>query len=387
MQELRVRLETVTPLFLGGEEPRQDPELRASSFRGALRYWLRAALAGAVGDDDRGVQKVWAAESAVFGSAGEGQSGIGDKRAGASAVVVRVRGQMPDPLPYQKSNPGWDPITRRPIPSGRDYLFWSMAKTSADAARSYWPPGTSFELALAARPGAADGEAALDQAIAALWLLVHLGGIGARSRRTGGSMGVPNAVEANGLRFALAGTTPGALAGELREGLGQVRSLFRALGNQAPAAVPSEFDVLHPRCCRVWVLGLWPSTNQAMEEIGTALQRFRGPRGRGPQDRVRRRESGIGLLERAVFGLPIKGVDAKEGGSQVDRRASPLWLKVSKTVKGNYAGIATLFSSRFLPERAFLQASGRRADPPADYGLLEGFVREYFAAAQEVRYE
>jgi CRISPR-associated protein Cmr1 len=42
MLPLTVELETVTPLFLGGAEPRgSPPELRAASVRGALRYWLR----------------------------------------------------------------------------------------------------------------------------------------------------------------------------------------------------------------------------------------------------------------------------------------------------------------------------------------------------------
>ncbi|MGQ9778178.1 MAG: type III-B CRISPR module RAMP protein Cmr1, partial [Thermodesulfobacteriota bacterium] len=49
MCELKVTLETVTPLFLGGAAPRGAPELRAPSFRGALRYWLRA-LVGAAGE-------------------------------------------------------------------------------------------------------------------------------------------------------------------------------------------------------------------------------------------------------------------------------------------------------------------------------------------------
>jgi CRISPR-associated protein Cmr1 len=43
---LAVTLETVTPLFLGGADPRGAPELRPPPFRGAMRYWLRAALGG-----------------------------------------------------------------------------------------------------------------------------------------------------------------------------------------------------------------------------------------------------------------------------------------------------------------------------------------------------
>lgn len=39
IQTLTVTLETITPLFLGGTDPRGAPEIRPPSFRGALRYW------------------------------------------------------------------------------------------------------------------------------------------------------------------------------------------------------------------------------------------------------------------------------------------------------------------------------------------------------------
>jgi hypothetical protein len=45
-------LETITPLFLTGADPRGEPELRAASIRGALRFWLRALLGGVIGDRD-----------------------------------------------------------------------------------------------------------------------------------------------------------------------------------------------------------------------------------------------------------------------------------------------------------------------------------------------
>jgi CRISPR-associated protein Cmr1 len=44
MQKITVKLETVTPLFLGGADPRGEPELRPPAFRGAMRYWLRAEV-------------------------------------------------------------------------------------------------------------------------------------------------------------------------------------------------------------------------------------------------------------------------------------------------------------------------------------------------------
>lgn len=43
-QNITVKLETVTPLFLGGAEPRGEPELRPPAFRGAMRHWLQVEV-------------------------------------------------------------------------------------------------------------------------------------------------------------------------------------------------------------------------------------------------------------------------------------------------------------------------------------------------------
>jgi CRISPR-associated protein Cmr1 len=66
MNELTLTLETVTPLFLGGAERRGAPELRPPAFRGAMRYWLRAALGGVIGDSN--LDELHRLENAVFGS-------------------------------------------------------------------------------------------------------------------------------------------------------------------------------------------------------------------------------------------------------------------------------------------------------------------------------
>jgi CRISPR-associated protein Cmr1 len=78
-------LVTLTPLFLGGAEPRGDPELRSSSVRGALRFWLRALLGGCYGTDDQALAEIRRLEAETFGEAG------GEGKAGASKIVVRVR--------------------------------------------------------------------------------------------------------------------------------------------------------------------------------------------------------------------------------------------------------------------------------------------------------
>lgn len=152
--KLTVTLETVTPLFLGGANPRGAPELRAPSFRGALRYWLRAALGGVIGDHNLdGLRRL---ESAVFGSTEFG-----------SPVHVRLH-----PV-------GGEPRSRNekilPHKEGREA-----------GSRQAIQPGQQFELVLSMPyRGNEDVWAA---AIAALRLAVTFGGVGLRSRRGYGTL-------------------------------------------------------------------------------------------------------------------------------------------------------------------------------------------------------
>jgi CRISPR-associated protein Cmr1 len=69
MRELRVTLETVTPLLLHGAD-NETPELRPPSFRGAMRYWWRAALGGVIGD--KNLEGLHELEGTVFGSTERG---------------------------------------------------------------------------------------------------------------------------------------------------------------------------------------------------------------------------------------------------------------------------------------------------------------------------
>ena len=62
MQEVTFTLQTITPLFLAGAE-QDSAELRAPSFRGAMRYWLRALVGSKYGTNKEGLKEVVAAES------------------------------------------------------------------------------------------------------------------------------------------------------------------------------------------------------------------------------------------------------------------------------------------------------------------------------------
>ncbi len=378
---ITVTLEAVTPLFLAGADPRGAPELRPPAFRGALRYWFRAAAGGALGGD---IQAVARAEREVFGAAagsaggGDGERAPSGRRAAAGASAVVVGLALPAGTPASKVYAGNDFGT---VTSGRRYLFWSMAESGSkekgnyQGPKQYFPPGVRFVVELAPRRGAPAAGSRLEEAVAALWLLVQLGGVGSRARRLGGSLSARAPVQAAGLAFALQGASAAKVAEELGAGLRQVRAIFQRVCGHAATVVPGvpEFDVLHPNMCKVWVLDEYPTWENATDAVGGALRSYRiaaaNPNKTAPS-----------LLARTVFGLPLKGVAIH--GAGIDRRASPLWLKLSKTQAGRYVAVATLFKSRFLPGDVQLNGSA----PPRDYELIERWIAERFPQRAEVRY-
>lgn len=377
MPILRLELETVTPLFLGGAEPRgSPPELRAASVRGALRYWLRALLGGAMGDGD--LNTLRAVEDFVFGST----------ETGASAIVLTLKHNGLETAEFRR---------RRAIreggrfkPEGADYLFWSMSETGKkergnwQPARQYIVPGTKLTLTMKPRLGAPNAEDAWWRASAAVWLLMQLGALGSRSRRGAGSLcATREPGQADLPPFRPPATAEG-LKKQLEAGLHQIRESLVTTGK---LRIPPRFDVLAPGVCKVWVLAdqrSWSTWQQALDGIGGRMRDFRNRRS-PDHDTMRdwmRRGPTPPTVERAAFGLPLPFRYSRGGpfdvvqGSQHDRRSSPLWLRVTKLTSGQYVGVATLFKSAFLAERESLQLQrGRRTTaPPENYSLVEEFI-------------
>lgn len=153
-RSLTVTLETVTPLFLGGANPRGAPELRPPAFRGALRYWLRAALGGVIGDNN--LEALHDLESSVFGSTDFG-----------SRIHVRLSGLDGGPrsnvekiLPHKE---GREAGARQAIQAAQRFVL--MLSTPDYVSQEVWKAS-----------------------IGALRLSVIFGGVGLRSRRGYGTL-------------------------------------------------------------------------------------------------------------------------------------------------------------------------------------------------------
>lgn len=157
MRKLEVTLETVTPVFLGGAD--QKPELRPPSIRGQLRYWLRAALGGIVGNQDLEVLKK--TESELFGST-EGTGAVAVRASWLNSKIPALVKE--DALPHK----------------------------SADhpAVMDGFPAGAPFNVTLSQRDGSDD---VWLSAVSAFLLTVAYGGLGRRCRRGWGSLRIIDA--------------------------------------------------------------------------------------------------------------------------------------------------------------------------------------------------
>ncbi|MBV9228007.1 MAG: type III-B CRISPR module RAMP protein Cmr1 [Chloroflexi bacterium] len=200
MQEVIFDLQTITPIFLAGAEYSLNPirdqrqrerdgrrtfathgwdlqaEMRPPSLRGLMRYWLRAAVGGLLDTTTVSLDKVIQFEQSVFGTTDQ-----------ASAITLRIADVQQKAKQFRKGR-----STSEKDINGRDYLLWSMAESGGGEKykfdRWYFPEGTRFKVVLSERVVDPATPYTLPYAVAALWLLTSLGGIGARSRRCAGSL-------------------------------------------------------------------------------------------------------------------------------------------------------------------------------------------------------
>lgn len=187
-------LTLVTPAFLAG--PRQDKtdcDLRPATLRGMLRWWWRTLYS-----DIEQPALLRALESAIWGST---------ECQGAVAVTVRPTHKA-EPTEFgkirQNAESDFHKVQqqfrnehklRTPGKAGTKaeglfYLAYGMnerARGTVVINRPFAPPGSSWEVTFLARDAESvdwiTAEEALAQARAALWLLRHFGGVGAKCRK------------------------------------------------------------------------------------------------------------------------------------------------------------------------------------------------------------
>ena len=397
MQEVTFDLQTITPLFMAGADYRSIPipskrqqgkrtfatqgwdlqaEIRSSSFRGLMRYWLRTAINGLGGN----VRDIMQFEQSIFGTTDQG-----------SPINVRISNISKKAERFRKDK---ESFSQENI-TGRDYLLWSMAESGKGQDykpdRWYFPEGTRFNVVLSERIPDSAVPQALPSAIASMWLLAYLGGIGSRSHRCAGSLTVQH-IRGNAINLPFAeAASQEELQRFLQQGLQEIRKLYAShlqrlkKQNSTMSLTHAPFDsLLLPRVgnlssssyyCRIWILtqdtgSPWQSLKDAMNTIGTQLKE---------------RRSSLEPQERATFGLPVNiNLPDRdlEKALKDNRRASPLWLRIIKLSGGGYVGIAVLFKT---PAPSIIHPNNKRIlIPSPDYTLIENWITTAFPRALEV---
>jgi CRISPR-associated protein Cmr1 len=375
--------EAITPLAVHGADARQYPELRAPAFRGVIRYWYRALAGGTTLDNEMRVK-----ENHIFGSnesAGTVAIRVTSESTGVTTRYERDRAlRLPDGS-YQ--------------PTGRDYLFWSMAESGRlgtdrhQPATEYFAAGTKFKVILQTRSQTEDSS--LNQATAAFWLLSSLGSVGSRARRGAGSFSTQQSeyLVSPSLQFQTLSSVK-----ELVEYLGKgIKLCQKTLGQDVQVKnfgnKQAAFDCLSPDTSMVWVVAgkeRWSTWLDALNGLGSQVRDFRShhrPLGQHDHDAMLDWFEGgpSPELNRPVFGLPIPVRYSNGGPSDViqatnaDRRSSPLHIHVTRLLDGSHVGVLTLFKSAFLEQGQQLKLQSRRwkASPPRDYSVIEEFIQSF----------
>lgn len=390
LRTLDLDLEVITPLMSGGAA--RQAEVRPPSFRGMMRYWLRALLGGIYGPS---LPLVSAVEGGVFGH-----------QSHTSPLALRVRQGAPASAL---------PAAGEELP-GLGYLYYAAYQARRDAVL----PGQRILLRLQTRPFGAeqieidgvelDAELSWNLGLASLWLLTRLGGLGLRMRRGAGNLrlmdepaGWPAALPPALVRAA----TPVGYAEELATDLTRLRRAFGWPPTATLLTRPS-FAVLHPATCQLYVLDqVYDSWQTALDTLGRAFMAFRS---RQPDDyatvkgAITRPNWRIAGVKRSIFGLPLmfyfsslykqlqeQGVAQRDARSRASAqivprrgqsRASPLWVRVVRLNSDQpaYAVQMALFHSQFTSDGMLTLRPSDRSLRPIDFQAPADFsyVQEWF---------
>jgi CRISPR-associated protein Cmr1 len=222
-------------------------------------------------------------------------------------------------------------------------------------------------------------------------LLLHLGGLGSRSRRGAGSLQAIS-IEfspdfSTELPLLVSASTPAELVKVLSYGLKKCIEWIGGSGFSEKIISPSGFDIIHPSTCKIWVLDkVYDSSSEALNELGTIYQHFRNrrePDARTVGNSLNKHTDLSAPIQRAAFGLPIPFffMDSKDKANlqteHFERRASPLWFKIVRLSNAKFAIVLTWFNSEFLPEDEKLKLArekrGYLGDQPDD-SLISEFI-------------
>lgn len=353
-----MELEVLTPLYMGGPT-QQENRFRVSELKGALRFWYRALDPEYLSREDR-----------YFGGPAQDQS----LAVGQSPVLLRV--EIPGAREqYSESKQAGAASTGsardRPGLSYLGYNEWLKLESRREI-----PAGRKFRIVATLRPWVDpdhdEGPREIQQIqrawLAALWCVIYLGGLGARSRRGFGSLAVSRVEgwgQANSSELKI--FTPSAdSAAAYRDWLNQcLNQTIRGWVDQGKVSHHPGHPVLWSVTDAVQIQTLgsrdpWPGWEAALDAAGECLADYR--RCLIQEDLA---SAGSSEMRSPAFGLPwhwkkqIFSAVERGGSKRVNRQPSSLFIRVARLGDQKYVPIFIRLPSPYVPQPSVNVLAGK----------------------------
>lgn len=342
MNRIVFNCKTITPMFSG--DALQDPEIRPTEIKAAMRFWWRAIQS--YGD----LTQLRKAESELFGGAWDDRGKqLKPQKAKFNIDIVCAPA-------YNRNDNLWSLLEVKYIPpperrnygkyKGIAYLFYSI-NFGANRNRHHIPAGHNFQIHLSATT-----DQTLISAIFSLWLVVWFGAVGSRSRKGAGSFEVTSIdLGKNRIEplpsFIYDGSAP--LVEWLRL---QFNLILSALNNSHSkplynySKLSKEIIISNKTNHSDWM--------EALNEIGDHYESFR------KENRTKDFE------KLSFFGLPLshtRGGTVKPANDIYSKRSAPFAIKVFHIPDNGFAWMLLQFDGDFLPNGEMVKLERARKLP------------------------
>ncbi|NPV10613.1 MAG: type III-B CRISPR module RAMP protein Cmr1 [Ignavibacteria bacterium] len=315
MKKLTLTCKLITPMFMAGADS-STPELRASEFKGMMRWWWRAMKA------EDNIQVLKSAEQKIFGGTEEGT--------GKSKVTLRILSP--------KISIGQNIGSELANLEGIKYLYYStflLQSRGNRIFRSYFKPKpiqetknssdcTQFTIELTAFH---EGINVFKHFVASLWLSIYLGGFGTRARRGGGNLEITSCNGDNcDIDFICNAKNIDELKNWMQTNLSKIKNIINQSSNGTNKYTNLSNQV---------ILIFEPKNNwvSALDFVGL---RFREFRHNHKEDIFRTPAFGMPIMH-GKFKVRLVPYIARRPNQRLSERwASPLIIKVIKSLYEDY---------------------------------------------------
>ncbi|MGR8932077.1 MAG: type III-B CRISPR module RAMP protein Cmr1 [Gammaproteobacteria bacterium] len=328
MQTLEAEYEIVTPMFIGGADIQDPPELRPPSIKGALRFWWRALYWGHFlhqkkGDPNLALRAMHQAEADLFGAAA-----TVDKGYGQGLCLLKIKDARPNGIEIN-----WPKLNEK----GSGYIGYGLDSTKENPHRQAIRNG-SFTICLTLK-SAIDTQQ-IQQLKNTLMILGLLGGLGSRSRRGFGSVKIKTLNNQS-------------TSYKTHQ---EYYSAIRTVINDIELSPPIPLFTAFSQSMRIAHAGNRSNYRDLMDSLGDS---YKGTRKSAGQGRAK-----------VPFGLPLNGVNIAPSDKK-NRRGSPLFMHIH-SLTSEYVALMTFFPAQFHPGREY--SEGKEA---AFYRPIELFINQF----------